>query len=193
MKGLGLFRNTRARVTRYSDAKIYSGWTIDVTPSQIIVRIGTSDLLPEDTLMVELNGPNAKLLVTCRFEVNFNGNCVFHIINEPKVLPTSEIARFAVSSFKATASYAGGEIGCRVMDVSETGMGLSSPHPFEKGSFVDLVIELPAGQVEVKGEVRYVSRPGLDGEYRIGILVSAEGRLAAARWKSLINDYLKAA
>jgi len=172
---------------------MFNGWVVDITPSQVILNLKTTDLLPEDTIMLEVFGPQTNLLISLRFEVAFNGNFIFAVLNEAKIMPTAEEARFSVGNFAAEVRAKDCEVAAKVVDVSESGMGLKSPQQFSRGEMLNLLVSLPKGEIEVAGEVRYCSKPHVDGTCRVGVLISTEGRLAAARWKSLINDYLAAA
>lgn len=193
MKGLSQFRKTRCRIQRLSDAKMLTGWAVDLTPAQLVVSIKTPDVLqPGDMAILEFFGKKNNLIAKGKFTMALSGSFVFELVEQPKISAASEAPRMSVSNYICTFLWDGLRGEGSLVDVSITGIGMISSSSLNKGDVLELTIKTPNGEVFCGGIVKYC-RPIPDTfEYRIGIELSFSDRLVLARWQRLFT-HLEAA
>jgi hypothetical protein len=193
MKGLSQFRKTRCRIQRLSDAKMLTGWAVDLTPVQLVVAVKTPDILqPGDVAVLEFFGKKNNLIAKGTFTMSLSGSFVFELSAPPKISAASEAPRMSVNNYVCTFLWDGLRGEGSIVDVSLTGVGMISSSSLEKGSVLDLTIKTPNGEILCGGTVKYC-RPIPDSfEYRLGIELSFKDRLILARWQRLFT-HLEAA
>lgn len=194
MRGLHQFRKTRARITRLRDSLLLNGWTIDVTPGQLVISIdNASALAPEDELLVELFGHKFNLIVNVSFQVSLGKDCVLDIISEPRITPGSESVRIAAHNVQVALTVDGEGIIAKVTDMAVEGAGMILPVDLPRGASYGMTFETPSGDVVASGEIRYCREitPGTF-QYRCGVLLTFSDRVSKARWQTMFAHTMAA-
>jgi hypothetical protein len=94
-----------------------------------------------------------------------------------------------VNHWPCTLTVNGQALQASVLDISRSGIGLTTRCICEPGSEVELEIQAPHGATRATGEVRYCrSNPEQPAEYRIGIQFSDMGRIDRMRWENEIRN-----
>jgi len=190
MKGLSQFRKTRCRIQRLSDAKMLTGWAVDLTPAQLVVSVKSQDVLAQgDLCILEFFGKKSNLIAKGMFTMALGGSYVFELSAQPKITSPSEAPRMAVSNYVCTFLWDGLRGEGSVVDVSITGIGLISSSALEKGEKIDLAIRTPNGEINCQGVVKYCRAIPDAFEYRLGIELSFTDRLVLARWQRLFTHF----
>jgi len=196
MSALSQFRGARARLQRYTDAKFFSGWVVDITPAQIILQIDRiEDLIPEDSLSIEIHGLRHTIVFSAAFESPISGsNYIFRIVGTQLVRGSDAGARYQVRNYEAMVFHGAMAIEGSVDNVSETGMGLRVRGDIPKGSRIRIQVLLPRGEMEVEGTVVHAAAMDLSGlDFRLGVRLEIEDRISKARWIALMKDVSEAA
>src|ERR1044071_2362903 len=97
MSGKVSFINTRARIQRLSDAKLFNGWVQQISPSSATINLKPGqDMHPGDNIHCELQGKNLTGVFTGTLLMQ-KGD-VFHFeFDKPfKMRPSVEDVRFKI-------------------------------------------------------------------------------------------------
>jgi len=184
------FKNTRARIQRVSDSRFFSGWCIGVRAQQIILQVEDLESVePGETFIIELYGPNRSVLVQSVYmTINSDGTSTFQTTSEPFYLPGPAEPRFRVANFEAEISHHHRKSPGRVTDVSAKGLAVETGFFANRLDHLELVINLPSGQVHAKGHVRYCKPIPNSPVYRLGIRIEQMDRVGVARWTNFFTE-----
>jgi hypothetical protein len=183
---LSSMANTRCRIRRVSDSKLFGGWVAAASDTAICLRIG-SGLSVGDECTFEVHGLDRTAIFEAELIVQKGHDAYFKIASTIRYRQASEGVRFAVSKCPGRVWIGGEAVAIEGVDVSRQGFAMHSAVAVEQGQLIDTEIESSVGPVMCKGEVRYCRVDDENPEiYRIGVLVQETmGRLDAARWRKL--------
>lgn len=212
--GNAALSNTRARVQRLSDAKLFSGWARQVNRVVFSLQIvSPQQLRVGDKLHVSLFGDRVEARLPAKVvevgpgdpDVAFSADrnhrgpilifeAMCEIAGEITLAECAAPPRFLVDG--ALVSVSGEDVtceDCRVLDVSPLGFSFLGALHRRKGD--DLAVRIFAHGQLIQGEVEVRNcLPNLvrDGEYRLGVRLKEMNRVDALRWREFYTKILDA-
>lgn len=183
------FHQARARLQRLSDAKCFNGWVVDLSDVAVVIRMKTKpDLTPDEQFQFELHGLDRSAQFRGILGQVEEEYYTFIIRENIRYHAARENARLYAGNLAGTVTVGGVKAPVHVEDYSKGGLGLEMSMQLKRGEVYEFSVESPAGPVDFKGEIRYSKAdPEKEGNFRIGVQITAMDRLAAARWSSFFT------
>jgi PilZ domain len=182
------FFNTRARVQRIRDAKLFSGWVRSFSGTTLVATLSReAQVTPGETFVFQVQGPGSVAMFTAVLELAFGMELTLNLISEVKFVKSDGTMRLLVEGMTGQLIYENYEIDVTILDLSENGAGVVTDEALEKGTGIQLVIDSPQGRVDCSGEVIYCRRLEVGNQYRIGMSIKPQNRVDTARWQRLLQ------
>lgn len=184
------FVNTRARLQRLQDMKIFHGWVevLNLLEARILLRGYKSTIQIGDRFSVEVAGKDA----TAEFRgeaVSFQSQMVqLALFQQATLRQKVENVRIRMAGQTCIVKWEGNEYGATTVDISAKGLGILLQSRIEAGAEIEFELGTPIGSMFGTGKVVYCKfEPDSPGLFRVGIMVNDLDRLEQARWSKLLN------
>lgn len=182
---------TRVRLQRVRDAKFFGGWTVSNDEAHFVVKLSSGHGIEVGERFFFQVYSSKKCLV-------FPGDCVkvgndivhFTIQGRPRILDSNEEVRLRASHIRCAIKTVDSDRLVEVLDISQEGIGISSPVQFANGEELNLVLEFSDGQVKAIGEVRNCRKQPDGFGFRVGMTITIADRSMQGRWR---NQFFEAA
>ncbi|HEY3780878.1 MAG TPA: PilZ domain-containing protein [Fimbriimonadaceae bacterium] len=180
------FFNTRARIQRIRDAKLFSGWVRSFSGTTVVVTLNRDEnVRPGESFVFQVQGPGSVAMFTAVLELAFGTELTLKLVSEVRFTKSEGSMRLLVEGMTGQLIYDEYELEVTILDLSENGAGVVTDESLEKGTGIQLIIDSPQGRVDCAGEVIYC-RPLDDNQYRIGMSIKPQNRVDTARWQRLL-------
>lgn len=192
MKALAEYRGTRVQLQRLVDGLFFSGWVIDLTPGQFIVRLNSNKGLdPGDRVYADVHGLRCNLQMTLELSGQTADSCIFTLVGPPKIVESRGAARVLAPPMKAELTSQGMTHVVTLHDISEYGFGFTGNVYFEAGELVEMKTTGPTGEMVVLAQIRHC-RTATTGRalYRGGAMIQDVSRVSRVRWRALFRNLL---
>ena len=190
---LGAFKNVRVRFQRLSDSKIFTGWTLDITPEYLRLQTTeTENLHLQEAFSFDIPGNQTRLLFHATLE-NISPFCLtFLVADGLRFVDSQEPVRLKIKNTIVKIKVRNEEEKEQIihegilLDIAPRGIAFSLDQRIEPGTMIEVDFNTIAGRFQREGNIRYCkelsSNPFL---YRMGVEFSAVNRIDLARWQQL--------
>ncbi len=187
---LSRFKKSRARLQRFSDAKIFRGWIETLNQGTACVEFADkSSLAAGDQFHVEAHGPGKIATFTARVALVSDSSVILEIEGPVRFAEPTEDSRFRIDGLTAKIGVQDRRFDAEVLDVSAKGIGLSTSAPFGKGDPVAIELATRFGAIQGAGEVRYCRALEAGAlRFRIGVLWVEMSRVDQGRWMRILDE-----
>jgi hypothetical protein len=196
------------------DARIFNGWIVSFIGRNITVRVATDAALAieeefrfeaygdkmlatfaatlkeiysfqllTDGLLNQIEGSDSKIITANSIEIRL------HTLGDIRFNSSQESVRFRVDQWPCNVSQNGQSFQAQVLDISRSGLAISSSSVCEPGSAVGVEVHAPHGTTRAEAKIKYCrNNPDRPSEYRIGLEFGELGRIDKRRWESEIRN-----
>lgn len=196
-----------------SDGKFFSGWVLDLTYPELLIRAATDvALTPGELYAFTLTGVHGECIFSAKFSgiddldviknssLSFlEGSNVqmmsvhentfeFKVVSELQFKDPSEKARKSVQTLEARFELDGQEHAVQVLDISDGGCSILSPVKMSSGDKLNCSVLVQMRVLTLDCEVRSCRRsPASPDFYRIGLKLGSMTRIDHVSWLSLLE------
>lgn len=179
------FEGARARLQRLRDAKLFTGWVSQVSPTHVSLKLNPgSQGDAGEKFFVQLFGHEQSLMFPAVLaSVNAETATLAYDGEVKRVASSEEMRVLLDEDLKCLVKLGWFEAWASVLDVSFSGLGLKTTMPVERGEMANITLPTVFGDIKGRGEVRYCRKMEEDGFHRVGIELEEFDRLNMAKWR----------
>lgn len=183
-------RGTRCRLQRLTDLKFFSGWIKSVASKQVEIELKDSIAVEVgDRFNLEAAVDMANVGLPCMLVRAAGASLHLSVVGDPVFSTPGQEARYRASEITVTISGIGMPIKAQAVDLSASGIGISTKTQIPRFARVRLMVQAHSAYFECMGLVRYC-RPDTESKdmYRVGFQVEFDDRLSRAMWLRLVQS-----
>lgn len=189
------FIRTRTRMQRLSDAKLFSGWVVSMSPYEVVVRVNDQNFTKlDDRIFVQAFGDKVTGTFTGRVVSTRNQTVTLAFETSLKTIKANEELRLKTDLMLGEIDAAGFKLEFQLVDISSSGLGVITKLPLVKGGTVRFSVMVDGSELASEAEVRYCRPIESDqGQFRVGLKIKDPDRVCQARWHRFIDSLADAA
>ncbi len=181
--------NTRARITRLTDGKVYSAWVAPSFGDKLLLSVGEINLLTEgEKFHVVLSSSTGSLDFESVFEIMQGQRAVFSLPNQVELKAPIERMRRRVLNTSGLASINGLDFPIKVIDVSRNGFGANSPVPVPVGSTIEIKISTVHGIVTLHAKSAHSRFNDEIAMHAVGFELATITYENDLKWLKIVHD-----
>lgn len=186
----GRFCGTRARLQRISDMRFATGWILRVDSGSVIVQVNeSSNWGTGDEMFIQAYGVDECLSIGGQTIIVAGDLITVRISGNAKVSASSEKTRHLAGNMQCHLKLGWFQADTEVIDISDSGIGIKTTVPVQKGESAELTIRTHFGEVVANGVAKYSRKlPGPSEAFRIGFEFKTVDRLSEAKWRMALDS-----
>lgn len=191
---LAQFNSGRVRVQRLRDYKLFHGWVVTITETEVVLSLPErGDLAVGENVAIEIAGPKVLAMGLARIDFVDQGSTgndhrlSLHVGSPLKFVDSTSTGRVRVPPLVIGLKLGEKIVVGRLLDGSAGGIGLKVDEAIDRGTTVTASIDSGQGTIDLTAEVRYC-RADPDSGFRVGLQIIEGQRLEVARWCQIVES-----